>query len=431
MTEISDTPRTATVERLLRLAAGRETVIRDYAVAISGNAGRLVFSLIYFVALANTLSVAEFGLFATASAAGVLLSRILSFGFISVLYRMATIRPRLLGVYTGGFIALSALSLPVLAAAAAIVYLAAFAGQVAPSTFALIIAAEALLWRPNEAVMIVNNGLGRFGRTTVLVILAMLLRSLAALSLAFLPAADLALWSWLYLAANLVSLAIGVVFFYPRQRLRFDRRLYAPRIPHSLAVAGAEILFYLQMEFDKLLVLTFGGAHLAGIYAIIMRLVDLTAIPIRTFTMMLVQKIMKTPDMLRRFSLTAGIEAGVFLVSTVAIAALAILLHFFPNALGRNVAEAAPLLWLAMLVPGFRNLVEYQAELLFARGQVKIRALNLALLAGAKAVLLVWLLSMVVETAALVAWLNAAFAVLYVASLFLTYSALRLPWKPV
>ena len=431
MTEISDTPRTATVERLLRLAAGRETVIRDYAVAISGNAGRLVFSLIYFVALANTLSVAEFGLFATASAAGVLLSRILSFGFISVLYRMATIRPRLLGVYTGGFIALSALSLPILAAAAAIVYLAAFAGQVAPSTFALIIAAEALLWRPNEAVMIVNNGLGRFGRTTVLVILAMLLRSLAALSLAFLPAADLALWSWLYLAANLVSLAIGVVFFYPRQRLRFDRRLYAPRIPHSLAVAGAEILFYLQMEFDKLLVLTFGGAHLAGIYAIIMRLVDLTAIPIRTFTMMLVQKIMKTPDMLRRFSLTAGIEAGVFLVSTVAIAALAILLHFFPNALGRNVAEAAPLLWLAMLVPGFRNLVEYQAELLFARGQVKIRALNLALLAGAKAVLLVWLLSMVVETAALVAWLNAAFAVLYVASLFLTYSALRLPWKPV
>jgi O-antigen/teichoic acid export membrane protein len=431
MTEISDTPRTATVERLLRLAAGRETVIRDYAVAISGNAGRLVFSLIYFVALANTLSVAEFGLFATASAAGVLLSRILSFGFISVLYRMATIRPRLLGVYTGGFIALSALSLPVLAAAAAIVYLAAFAGQVAPSTFALIIAAEALLWRPNEAVMIVNNGLGRFGRTTVLVILAMLLRSLAALSLAFLPAADLALWSWLYLAANLVSLAIGVVFFYPRQRLRFDRRLYASRIPHSLAVAGAEILFYLQMEFDKLLVLTFGGAHLAGIYAIIMRLIDLTAIPIRTFTMMLVQKIMKTPDMLRRFSLTAGIEAGVFLVSTVAIAALAILLHFFPDALGRNVAEAAPLLWLAMLVPGFRNLVEYQAELLFARGQVKIRALNLALLAGAKAVLLVWLLSMVVETAALVAWLNAAFAVLYVASLLLTYSALRLPWKPV
>ncbi|HHZ08282.1 MAG TPA: lipopolysaccharide biosynthesis protein [Rhizobiales bacterium] len=431
MTEISDTPRTATMDRFLRLAAERKSIIRDYAVAISGNAGRLVFSLVYFVALANTLSLAEFGLFATASAAGVLLSRVLSFGFISVLYRMATIRPRLLGAYTAGFLALSALSLPVLAAAATVVYLAAFAGQVSPRTFALVIAAEALVWRPTEAVMIVNNGLGRFGRTTVLVILAMLLRSLAALSLAFVPGADLALWSWLYLAANLAALVVGVAFFYPHQRLRFDKRLYGPRVVHSLAVAGAEILFYLQMEFDKLLVLTFGGPNLAGIYAIIMRLVDLTAIPIRTFTMMLVQKIMKSPDLLRRFSLTASIEAGVFLVSTLAIAALALILHVYPKALGSNVAEAAPLLWLAMLVPGFRNLVEYQAELLFARGQVKIRALNLALLAGAKAVLLIWLLSRVDDTAELVALLNAAFAALYLASLLLTYSAMRLPWKPV
>lgn len=431
MTQISDTPKTATVDRFLRLASGRKALVRDYALAISGNAGRLVFSLIYFIALANTLSVAEFGLFATASAAGVLLSRILSFGFISVLYRMATIRPRLLGAYTGGFLALSALSLPVLMVAAAAVYFAAFAGHVTASTFALIIAAEALLWRPTEAVMIVNNGLGRFGRTTVLVIMAMLLRSLAALSLAFLPNADLALWSWLYLAANFASLALGAALFYPRMRLRFDRRLYVPRIPHSLAVAGAEILFYLQMEFDKLLVLTFGGSHLAGIYAIIMRLVDLTAIPIRTFTMMLVQKIMKSPNLLSRFSLTAGIEAGVFLVSTLAIAALALLLHFYPSALGRNVAEAAPLLWLAMLVPGFRNLVEYHAELLFARGQVKIRAFNLALLAGAKAVLLIWLLTRVSDTADLIFWLNAAFATLYFGSLLLTYSAMRLPWKPV
>mgnify|MGYP000872784653 CR=1 FL=1 len=424
-------PLTSKVEKLLRLAATRKSALRDYVVATSGNAGRLVFSLIYFIALANTLSVAEFGLFATASAAGVLLSRILSFGFISVLYRMATIRPRLLGAYTAGFLALSALSLPVLAAASAVAYAAFFAGQLTPSSFAVVIAAEALLWRPTEAVMIVNNGMGRFGRTTVLVILAMLIRSLAATALAFIPGADLELWCWLYLAANLLSLVIGVVFFYPRERLRFDWRLYLPRISHSLAVAGAEILFYLQMEFDKLLVLNFGGAHLAGIYAIVMRLVDLTAIPIRTFTMMLVQKIMKSPDLLRRFALTAGIEAGVFIVSTLAIGALTVLLYVFPNALGRNVAEAASLLWLAVLVPGFRNLVEYQAELLFARGQVRIRALNLALLAAAKAALLVWMLTTVGDVAAFVAWLNAAFAALYVASLLLTYPALRLPWKPV
>ena len=36
MTQISDTPRTATVDRFLRLASGRESVVRDYALAISG-----------------------------------------------------------------------------------------------------------------------------------------------------------------------------------------------------------------------------------------------------------------------------------------------------------------------------------------------------------------------------------------------------------
>ena len=78
--------------------------------------------------------------------------------------------------------------------------------------------------------------------------------------------------------------------------------------------------------------------------------------------------------------------------------ALGIVLHFFPNALGRNVSEAAPLVALAICVPGLRNLVEYQAELLFARGQTAVRALNLGLLAGLKAVLLTYVLTTISDT---------------------------------
>ena len=107
------------------------------------------------------------------------------------------------------------------------------------------------------------------------------------------------------------------------------------------------------------------------------------------------------------------------------------MLHFFPSALGRNVAEAAPLVGLALLVPGLRNLVEYQAELLFARGQMLLRALNLALLAGVKAVLLIWAAGDVADTPDLVLSLNAVFAALYLASALLTYSALRLPSKTI
>ncbi len=418
---------TGPMRRISHFLSARATLLRDYATAVSGSAGRLVFSLIYFIALANTLSIAEFGLFATASAAGVMLSRILAFGFISALYRAATVKPLLVGVFTGGFLGLGLLSLPVLAAASYVVWRIFFGGEMTPEVFALLIVAETLLWRPVEAVIIVNNGMGRFGRAAYLAILGTALRALAALLFAFWTTRDLATWAGFYLAANALSLAIAAGFFYPRQRIRFRVRLYLRRLADSIYIAGAEMIFYLQMEMDKLLVLAIGGPHLAGIYAIVMRLVDLTAIPVRTFTMMLVQRMMRTPEMLSRLKLKLGVEAGVFAVSTAGILALALTLRFFPTLLGDTVAEAAPLVLLALFIPGLRNLVEYQAELLFARGQTLVRALNLALLAGLKALLLTALLLYTTDSAEMVLLLNAAFAAIYLVSSALTYSAFRMP----
>ncbi|RWI16202.1 lipopolysaccharide biosynthesis protein [Mesorhizobium sp.] len=431
MTEAGNIPQKRHLARIGAFLAERRRLVRDYLSAISGAGGRLVFSLAYFIALASTLSIAEFGMFATASAAGVMLSRILAFGFISALYRTATIRPNLIGTFTAGFLLLGAISLPLLAAAAYGVYLVFFASTVPLSVFAAIVFAEALLWRPVEVALIVNNGLGKFGRAALMTILATALRALGAVLFMFAAQPSIGVWSWYYIGANAASLLIAFGFFYPRQRLRLRLALYLRRLADSIYVAGAEVLFYLQMEFDKLLVLAIGGPHLAGIYAIIMRLVDLTAIPIRTFSMMLVQRMMRAPELLSRLSVKSGIEGGVFAVSTLALATLGIVLHFFPNALGSNVAEAAPLVALAICVPGLRNLVEYQAELLFARGQTLVRAINLALLAGMKAVLLTYVLTNIPGTPDLVLSLNVVFLLLYLASALLTYSAMRRPAKPV
>jgi O-antigen/teichoic acid export membrane protein len=431
MTQAGNIPQRRPLARIGAFVAERRGLVRDYLSAISGAGGRLVFSLAYFIALANTLSIAEFGMFATASAAGVMLSRILAFGFISALYRTATIRPNLIGTFTAGFLLLGVISLPLLVAASYGVYLVFFASTVPLSVFAAIVFAEALLWRPVEVALIVNNGLGKFGRAALLTILATALRALGAVLFMFAAQPTIDVWSWYYIGANAASLLIAFGFFYPRQRLRLRLALYLRRLADSVYVAGAEVLFYLQMEFDKLLVLAIGGPHLAGIYAIIMRLVDLTAIPIRTFSMMLVRRMMRAPELLSRLSIKSGIEGGVFLVSTLALAALGIVLHFFPNALGRNVAEAAPLVPLAICVPGLRNLVEYQAELLFARGQTLVRAINLALLAGLKAVLLTYVLTTILDTPNLVLSLNVVFLLLYLASAMLTYSAMRKPAKPV
>ncbi|MBZ9869826.1 lipopolysaccharide biosynthesis protein [Mesorhizobium sp. BR1-1-9] len=431
MTEASDIPQRRPLARIGTFVAERRRLVRDYFSAISGAGGRLVFSLAYFIALANTLSVAEFGMFATASAAGVMLSRLLAFGFISALYRTATIRPNLIGTFTAGFLLLGIVSLPLLGAASYIVYLIFFASTVPLPVFAAIVFAEALLWRPVEVALIVNNGLGKFGRAAVLAILATALRAAGAVLFMFWAQHSVWVWSWFYIGANAASLLVAFGLFYPRQRLRLRGELYLRRLADSIYVAGAEVLFYLQMEFDKLLVLAIGGPHLAGIYAIIMRLVDLTAIPIRTFSMMLVQRMMRAPELLSRLAVKSGIEGGVFAVSTLALLALAVVLHFFPGALGKNVSEAAPLVALAIGVPGLRNLVEYQAELLFARGQTLVRALNLGLLAALKALLLTYVLTTIADTSKLVLSLNVVFLLLYLASMLLTYSALRKPAKAI
>ena len=90
-------------------------LMRSYASTLGGSAGRLVISLLYFVSLANSLSMCDFGLFASASAAGIVLSRIISFGFVSPLYRIAAVKPLLLGTYYAGFLALRYCRCPVAA----------------------------------------------------------------------------------------------------------------------------------------------------------------------------------------------------------------------------------------------------------------------------------------------------------------------------
>ncbi|OQM75248.1 lipopolysaccharide biosynthesis protein [Manganibacter manganicus] len=432
MARLGDIQRRGGLSRLGTLTAERRGLLRDYLSAVSGAGGRLVFSLAYFVALANVLSISDFGMFATASAAGVMLSRLLAFGFISALYRTATIRPKLIGTFTTGFLLLAFLSLPILAAASYAVYLIFFFGGVALAAYCNVVVAEALLWRPCEVAMIVNNGLGRYGRAAILTILGTAMRAGAAVLFAFSGLQTLEAWTLFYIGANASALIVAFWFFYPRQRLRFKPTLYWRRLADSAYVAGAEVLFYLQMELDKLLVLSLGGAHLAGIYAIVMRLVDLTAIPIRTFSMMLVQRMMRTPEILSRLAVKIGIEGGIFLVSTAALLTLGLILHFFPNALGRNVGEAAPLVLLALCVPGLRNLTEYQAELLFARGQTLIRAFNLAVLAGLKVTFLAVAISAADgDIPTLVLTLNLVFLLLYLASALLTYAAMRRPAKAI
>lgn len=410
---------------LVAKISGSWHLVRDYMAALSGAAGRMVISLFYFVALANALSVSDFGLFATASATGIVLSRIVGFGFTSPLYRIATVKPRLIGVYAAGYLLFAAISLPFFALAAYFCHRVFFGQTLSLQTFALIVITEALLWRTLEVILIANNGMNRFGRASTLVMIGSALRALAAVGFAFTLTRDIDHWAQYYFVSNALGLLIGILFFTPKAKLRLALPVYRRHFADSLSVAGAEILFYIQSELDKLLVLALGGAETAGIYAIIMRLVDLTAIPIRTFNMMLVQRLMRNGSLLSSLKQKISMEIALFAISTIGFCGLAIFLKLFPNALGHNVAGATNLLFLVFLVPGFRNLVEYQAELLYASRQTILRALNLAMLAGVKAVLLAYIFLNAPDQATWLHDLNIAYGFIWLASGLLTYSAIR------
>jgi O-antigen/teichoic acid export membrane protein len=414
-----------------KLLGSRGGMVRDYFSLFSGSAGRLVVSLLYFIALANTLPTGDFGIFATASGTGVVLSRLVSLGFSSPLYRISTVKPLLLGTYTAGYLVAVLLSLPLFALCSWIVYFIFFSRDISFLPFAVVVVAEALFWRSTEMIIIVNNGLRRFGISALLVIFGTTTRAIAAVLFMFLAAHhDVAHWAWWYLAANAVALLFALRF-YPKVKLRFEPRLYLRRVSDSIAVMGAELLFYIQSELDKLLVLSIGGPTTAGIYAIIMRLVDLTALPIRSFNMMLVQKLMRNPNMLASLRIRAGLEFAVFAVSVAGLGAMVIFLQFFPTALGASVAPIVGLLPLVLLVPGFRNLIEYQTEILYARGQSGLRTISMVLMTAAKA-LFVWLLLLYHgDNNDWIAGLNFVFAGIYILSLVFTYTSMRLPAKRV
>ena len=400
------------------------STLRSYGALLTGQVGRLVFSLVYFLALMKALTLAEFGMFATASAIGVTLSRVAGFGFSSPLYRTACVRRRLLGSYLVGYATALTISLPLCALVAWGAYAAIYGDGFALASFAAIVVAEVLLWRTAEVLVIVSNGLSRFLRGSLIVIAGTATRAFAALALLFTPGADLDVWATYYLAANGFVLLLALVFLLPRARPRWTPRVWLARWRDALGVAGAELVFYAQSELDRVLVLALGGPALAGLYAIIVRLADFTAIPLRALMTLLIQTIMRESGRMRSRRFWVGLEAAVFGVSVVGMGVLAVLAAWAPTSFGENVTLAASFLPLALLLPGFRNLIELHTELLYAFERPVERLIQLTSVGVTKALLIAVLLANVSGFATFSWWINGLFAVLYAVSALYTYRSL-------
>lgn len=410
---------------LLAQWASHRRAALGYFQLLAGSGGRLGLQVIYFFLLANTLSLADMGVFATVSATGVLIGCFAGFGFQAFVMRSAAGRRSSLGGYLAAYYVCFAAALPIMLATAWLLYIALFSHVIAlPGYFAIIIV-EVALWRQIELLVQINNGLGRFGAASTLVSLPVGFRAAAAVAFWAMGGGSAETWSLYYLVGNLIAVVVLVAVFHPRIRMRFRPRLLKAKLRDGLFFAVSYCMFLAQGEIDKVIILSLAGERAAGIYAISIRLIDLTGVPLRPMFMMYSRKLIQagraTKALIRE---SLKIEALVAGVSTGGLLALIVLLTFWPTILGANVSSAYGMLTVILLVPAVRNLLEFHSELFFAFGNMGLRAVVTAALVVIKAAAVALLITALPATAAWAPWLNGVFAAIYALSFVAVYGLL-------
>ena len=108
------------------------TQFANYLQVFAGTGARLGLQAVYFFILANTLSLHDMGVFASASSTGIMIGCFSGFGFASLAFRASAGKRRTLGGYLAVFYASWLIALPLcVAASLPVFYLAVYPVAVA------------------------------------------------------------------------------------------------------------------------------------------------------------------------------------------------------------------------------------------------------------------------------------------------------------
>lgn len=410
--------------RLRRLVPGDlRRVVESYCQVLAGTVGRLGLQAVYFFVLANTLSLHDMGVFASTSAAGVMIGCFSGFGFSSYAFRASAGRRRLLGPYMAVFYACWLASVPLGLLVSLPFYYGIFRDSIALPAFLMILVVEIAFWRLIELIHQINNGLGRYTAASLVITIAAATRALAAVVFALAGGGPDETWAVYYLVANGAAMAVVWTLYRPRVRLRWRTALFVGRLKRALLFAVSYFAFNAQSEIDKVIMLSLADERVAGIYAISMRLIDFTTVPFRTFYVLYSRKLIREGEPVDILARGLRLEAVIAVLSSLGYAALIALLWLKPGLLGPNVTVAMTLFGVLFAVPAFKNLLEFHAELFFAYERMTARAVvstSLVVLKGAGLALLL-LANGALEAWA--PWLNALYGALYLVSVVAVYRA--------
>lgn len=354
---------------------GLRRAMGNYLQLLAGTVSRVGLQAVYFFVLANTLSLSAMGIFASASAAGLMIANFSGLGFGSLAFRAAAGRPRLLGHYLGLFFGSLCLTTPVGLLVALPFYYLLFEQAISLPAFIAILLVEMVLWRIVDVTTQIHSGMGHFSTGSITITVASAIRAAGAVAFALMGGGDIEHWAAFYVAANLAALLAVATLLRPAVPLRWRTRLFVSRFRDGVMFAVSYFALNAQGQLDKLIVLSLTDAKFAGVYAIATRIIDFTAIPFRSFYTLYTRKLFGEGKHIRgALGRTLTVEAAILGLSTLAFLGLTLVLWLWPNLLGPNVAIAAQLFAPMLIVPALRNLMEFHGELFFVHGRMTMRA---------------------------------------------------------
>jgi O-antigen/teichoic acid export membrane protein len=420
-----DTPVVSRASRLLApLTHAFHAQFTNYLQVFAGTGVRLGLQAVYFFILANTLSLHDMGVFASASSTGIMIGCFSGFGFASLAFRASAGKRRTLGAYLAVFYASWLIALPLCLAASLPVFYFLFTSSLSLSAFVLVILVETGLWRIVEMIHQVNNGLGRYASASLAISFGSALRTAGAIAFAASGKHDVETWALIYFAFNLAAMALAVAVYQPRIKLRWRNQIFFGRVRDALLFSVAYCASIAQNEIDKLVMLALADQRTVGIYAISTRIIDFTSVPIRSFYVLYSRKLIIEGRQQNQIGRSLGVELLIALVSTAGLAALIVALSIWPDLLGRNVAVATQLFGVMLAVPAFKNLLEYHSELFFVYQHMTVRAVLATVLVGLKAAALALLLFHFDDIAQWGIWLNVVYFGLYAFSAASVYGSI-------
>jgi O-antigen/teichoic acid export membrane protein len=408
--------------------------IAAYTQILTGAGTRLVLQAAYFAVLVNALTLSDYGIFASVLALSLILAGGGTFGFTASLFRAATTRRRILGAYLSAFLVYSAAECGVLMLTGLVIYVATFRSYLPLGAFLAVLFSEMVLWRLLDALNVISNGLGRYRNNIVIGMLASGGRLAAIVLFVAMGGGTLTRWTGFYVSGNGAATVISLMLFWPRVRLRWEGRILRRRLREAVSFWAINTLQTLQIEADKLIVLSLAGDQQAGIYALSMRVVELLLLPIKSFFPPYVQALLRSRDRFGNWRRSLAVEGSLAAVALGLFGGTVLFLTLFPHLMGPNVARALQWFRGLPLLPISRALLDYHREVMFAAERLATYAIVAGLLAATRLATIGAILMTTASIDALIWPINGIAVTLYVMSASVVWGLVLRPtarrWPP-